>query len=108
MDTQHIRLCHVIWYGGFPRDGHPIDEPVVHAVGSLSVMDIAELIVHGQVEHSTTNFVVVSAAIPPSKEIFSIFVRYPRWNIQLATRQEERGYFHEQIQGWAAREKETL
>ena len=71
MDTQHIRLCHVIWYGGFARDGHPIYEPVVHAVRGLSVMDIAELIVHGKIEHSTTNFVVVSAAIPPSKEIFT-------------------------------------
>ena len=65
MDTHHIRLCHVIWYGGFARDGHPIDEPVVHAVRSLSVMDIAELVVHGKIEHSTTNFVVLSAAIPP-------------------------------------------
>ena len=36
-------------------------------------MDIAELIVHGQVEHSTTNFVVLSAAIPPSKKKISIF-----------------------------------
>ena len=73
MDTHHIWLCHVIWYSGFARDGHPIDEPIVHAVRGLSVMDIAELVVYGKIEHSTTNFVVLSTAIPPWKEIFTIF-----------------------------------
>ena len=111
MDTHHIRLCHLIWYGGFSRDGHPIDEPVVHAVRSFSVMDVAELVVHGQIQNATTNVVVVSAAIPPSKEIFPTvhqIAKVEHTNRSAPTRQEEREYFHEKIQGWAARGKEAL
>ena len=65
MDTRQIRLCHLIWYGGFPRDGHVVDVPEVHAVGGFPVVDVAELVVQGQVEHATTNLVVLSSTIPP-------------------------------------------
>ena len=46
-----------------------VDIPVVHAVRGLPIVDIAELVIDGQVERATTNFVVFSTAIPPSKEI---------------------------------------
>ena len=36
-------------------------------------MDVAELVVHGQIQNATTNVVVVSAAIPPSKKIYPTF-----------------------------------
>ena len=52
MDTRQIRLCHLIWYCGFSRDGHVVDVPEVHAVGGFPVVDVAELVVQGQVEHA--------------------------------------------------------
>ena len=73
MDTRHIRLCHVIWYGGFSRYGHLIAVPVVHAVRGLSVVDVAELVVLRQVERATTNLRVFSTTIPPSREMFPTF-----------------------------------
>merc|ERR1719495_2944687 len=67
MDTRHVCLRHIIWYGGFSGYGHLVDVPVVHAVGGLSVVDVAELVVLGQVERATTNLRVFPTTIPPGR-----------------------------------------
>ena len=74
-------------------------------------MEVAELVVHGQIQNATTNIVVLSTAIPPSKEIFPTvhqIAKVEHTNRSAPTRQEEREYFHVQIQGWAERGKEAL